>query len=113
VARKGLKRLYKTKTSLAKAKTLLPSENVALKGEKTLLPSETVTLKAENAFTETKRLTFKPITGLPSEDARLSCFRYMDASSPVTMRFRTVNAFLSFQTFTVRKRLLTGEDASI
>jgi len=54
VARKGQKRLYKTKTSLAKAKTLLPSE--------------TVTRKGENALIEPKRLTFKIITGLPSED---------------------------------------------
>jgi len=61
-------RLYKTKTSLGKAKTLLPSENVALKGETTLLPSETFTSKGENALTEPKRLTFKPITGLSSED---------------------------------------------
>ena len=48
------KRLYKTKTSLAKAKTFLPSETVARKGE--------------NALNESKRLTFKPITGLPSEE---------------------------------------------
>ena len=47
-------RKRKTKTSLAKAKTLLPSENVALNGEKTLLPSETVTRKCENALTEPK-----------------------------------------------------------
>ena len=49
-----LKRLYKTKTSLAKAKMLLPSETVPRKGE--------------NALTEPKCLTFKPITDLPSED---------------------------------------------
>jgi len=49
--------LYKTETSLAKAKTLLPSENVALKGEKTFLPCETVTRKGENALTERKRRT--------------------------------------------------------
>jgi len=54
--------------TVAKAKTLLPSENVALKGEKMFLPSETVTRKGENVLTEPKRLTFKPITGLPSED---------------------------------------------
>ena len=59
-----LKRLYKTKTSLAKAKTLLPSENVALKGEKTLLPSESVIRKGENAFTERKHL-------LKSEDVSI------------------------------------------
>jgi len=30
--------------------------------------SETVTRKGENALTEPKRLAFKPISGLPSED---------------------------------------------
>jgi len=47
------------KTSLAKSKALLPSENIALKVEKTHMLSETVTRKGENAFTERKRSTHR------------------------------------------------------
>jgi len=59
------KRVYRAKTSLSKAKTLLPSETVPRKGvfraktvslkAKAGLPSEDVARKGENAFTERKR----------------------------------------------------------
>jgi len=59
------KRFYRVKTSLSKAKTLLPSETVTRKGvyrAKTVslkaiagLRSEDVASKGENAFTERKR----------------------------------------------------------
>ena len=59
------KRFYRVKTSLSKAKTLLPSETLTRKGvyrAKTVslkaiagLPSEDVASNGENAFTDRKR----------------------------------------------------------
>ena len=51
----SLKRDYQTKTFHAKAKTLLPFENVSRKGE-TLIGSAIVVANAENAFTEGMRV---------------------------------------------------------
>ena len=87
-----LKRLNKTKTSLAKAKSLLPSENV--------------TRKVENALNEPKRLTFKLISGLPSEDVpRKGENAFVERKRSIKRRNRVYGAKMSLaKEFTELKR---------
>jgi len=62
--------------------------------------SETVSRKGENALTDPKRLAFKPITGLPSEDVPRT-----ERKHSTKRRNRVYGAKMSLaKAFTERKR---------